>query len=163
MKRTIGIMMTALLLLAATGTKADSYTGMVERFGEKMKYTISGGIVTNKEAPTCPLIDRILSPTSKAWGLIWMDVEVGQTVVLTAERLKGTSELYKKCEVFIGEGKAAGEGKATLSMRVTDKMKTFSGKVIYYELHLRVQYRLYREEEGEPGRHGRCDDLSRNR
>ena len=142
MKRTIGIMMTALLLLAATGTKADNYTGTVERFGEKMKYTISGGIVTNKEAPTVPLIDRITSPNSKAWGLIWMDVEVGQTVVLTAERLKGTSELYKKCEVFIGEGKAAGEGKATLSMRVTDKMKTFSGKVIYYGKNSILEYNI---------------------
>ena len=142
MKRTIGIMMTALLLLAATGAKADNYTGTIERFGEKMKYTISGGIVTKKEAPTVPLIDRITSPNSKAWGLIWMDVEVGQTIVLTAERLKGTSEFYKKCEVFIGEGKAAGEGKATLSMRVTDKMKTFSGKVIYYGKNSILEYNI---------------------
>ena len=48
MKRINGIFLTLALLLWTTGAAAESYTGTVERFGEKMKYTISGGVVTSK-------------------------------------------------------------------------------------------------------------------
>ena len=51
MKRTIGIMMTALLLCWATSAKADNYKGTLERHGVKMEYAFSGGIVTNKVDP----------------------------------------------------------------------------------------------------------------
>lgn len=131
------------LLLAAASAKAENYTGTIERFGEKMKYTISGGTVTSKEGPWLPPTDRIISPDVKAWGVIRMDVEPGEVITLTAERVKGTSEWYKKCEVYIGEKKVVGEGKATFSMKVPDTAEDLTAKLIYYGKNSILEYNIF--------------------
>ena len=136
-------MMTIALLLWVAGAHAEKYTGTIERFGEKMKYTISGGVVTDKDGPWLPPIDCIISPNSKAWGIIRMDVEPGETISLTAERMEGISEWYKRCEVYIGDKKAVGEGKATLSMKVPDSMQDIHAKVVYYGKNSALEYNIF--------------------
>ena len=136
-------MMTLALLLWVAGAHAEKYTGTIERFGEKMKYTISGGVVTDKDGPWLPPIDCIISPNSKAWGIIRMDVKPGETISLTAERMEGTSEWYKRCEVYIDEKKAVGEGKATLSMKVPDSMQEIHAKVVYYGKNSALEYNIF--------------------
>ena len=143
MKRTKQVMMTIALLLWVAGAHAEKYTGTIERFGEKMKYTISGGVVTDKDGPWLPPIDCIISPNSKAWGIIRMDVEPGETISLTAERMEGISEWYKRCEVYIGDKKAVGEGKATLSMKVPDSMQDIHAKVVYYGKNSALEYNIF--------------------
>ncbi len=108
------------------------YTGTIERFGEKMKFTLSGGVVTYKDGPYPPRIDRILSPNSTASGVLRVDVEPGETVSLTVERLKGSSEWYKRCEAQLDGKMVAGEGKAHYSIKVPNDKEYFNGKVIYY-------------------------------
>ena len=48
MKKTLYLLTTA-LLLTASHVWADNYKGTLERHGLKMEYTLSGGIVTNKD------------------------------------------------------------------------------------------------------------------
>lgn len=48
MKRILQLTMTMVLLLAATGINAENYNGTMERFGDKLHYTFSGGTVTGK-------------------------------------------------------------------------------------------------------------------
>ena len=135
--------MTMLLLLAATGTKADNYTGTVERFGEKMKYTISGGVVTSKSGPWLPLTDCIMSPNSKVWANIGVEVEPGETISLTVERLEGTSEWYRKCEIHIGDRKLVKEDKATITMRIPDTMQELHAKVVYLGKNSAFEYNIF--------------------
>ena len=132
-----------LLLLAATGTKADNYTGTVERFGEKMKYTISGGVVTSKSGPWLPLTDCIMSPNSKVWANIGVEVEPGETISLTVERLEGTSEWYRKCEIHIGDRKLVKEDKATITMRIPDTMQELHAKVVYLGKNSAFEYNIF--------------------
>ncbi|MBP3768353.1 MAG: hypothetical protein J6I31_08780 [Prevotella sp.] len=143
MKQALRNMMMLALLLWTTGAAAESYTGTIERFGEKLKYTIKGGTVTSKEGPWLPPTDRIISPDVKAWGVIRMDVEPGEVITLTAEREKGTSEWYKKCEVYIGEKKVVGEGKATFSMKVPDTAEDLTAKLIYYGKNSILEYNIF--------------------
>ena len=143
MKRILQLTMTMLLLLAATGTKADNYTGTVERFGEKMKYTISGGVVTSKSGPWLPLTDCIMSPNSKVWANIGVEVEPGETISLTVERLEGTSEWYRKCEIHIGDRKLVKEDKATITMRIPDTMQELHAKVVYLGKNSAFEYNIF--------------------
>ena len=143
MKRTKQVMMTIVLLLWVAGAHAEKYTGTVERFGEKMKYTISGGVVTSKSGPWLPLIDCIMSPNSTAWANIGVEVQPGETISLTAERMEGTSEWYKRCEVYIGDKKAVGEGKATLSIKVPDSTQEIHAKVVYLGKNSAFEYNIF--------------------
>ena len=143
MRRMLKTITMLVLLLAAASAKAENYTGTIERFGEKMKYTISGGTVTSKEGPWLPPTDRIISSNVKAWGVIRIDVEPGEVITLTAEREKGTSEWYKKCEVYIGEKKVVGEGKATFSMKVPDTAEDLTAKLIYYGKNSILEYNIF--------------------
>ena len=142
MKKIQKVTMTMALLMVALSMSAEKYTGTIERFGEKMKYTIDGGTVTSKEGPWLPPTDYIRSPNVKAWGVVRMDVEPGETVRLTAERVKGTSEWYKKCEVHLDDKMVAGEGKAEYYIKVPDNKETIVGKVIYYGRNSALEYNI---------------------
>ena len=48
MKQTTRLVLAMVLLLAATGINAENYHGTMERFGDKLHYTFSGGPVTGK-------------------------------------------------------------------------------------------------------------------
>lgn len=143
MKRINGIFLTLALLLWAAGTAAESYTGTIERFGEKMKYTISGGVVTSKSGPWLPLTDCIMSPNSKVWANIGVEVEPGETISLTVERLEGTSEWYRKCEIHIGDRKLVKEDKATITMRIPDTMQELHAKVVYLGKNSAFEYNIF--------------------
>lgn len=143
MKRTKQVMMTLALLLWVAGAHAEKYTGTVERFGEKMKYTISGGVVTSKSGPWLPLTDCIMSPNSKAWANIGVEVEPGETISLTVERLEGTSEWYRKCEIHIGDRKLVKEDKATITMRIPDTMQELHAKVVYLGKNSAFEYNIF--------------------
>lgn len=142
MKRILQLTMT-MVLLAATGIKAENYNGTVERFGEKMKYTISGGVVTSKSGPWLPLTDCIMSPNSKVWANIGVEVEPGETISLTVERLEGTSEWYRKCEIHIGDRKLVKEDKATITMRIPDTMQELHAKVVYLGKNSAFEYNIF--------------------
>lgn len=142
MKKIQKVTMTMALLMVALSMSAEKYTGTIERFGEKMKYTIDGGTVTSKEGPWLPPTDFIRSPNVTALGIVRMDVEPGETIRLTAERVKGTSEWYKKCEVHFDEIMVAGEGKAEYYIKVPDNKETIIGKVIYYGRNSALEYNI---------------------
>lgn len=84
MKRTIGIMMTALLLLAVTGAKADNYKGTLERHGVKMEYAFSGGTVTKKSKPVVGG-----APYAEMFVPIEGEVKPGSTVTASCKKLTG--------------------------------------------------------------------------
>ena len=87
MKRTIGIMMAALLLCWATGAKADSYKGTLERHGSKMEYAFSGCTVTAKHKPVVELGNTFVV-------IVDGQITAGTTLQATCKRLKGKRSKY---------------------------------------------------------------------
>ena len=105
MKRTIGIMMTALLLLAATGAKADDYRGTLERHGVKMEYAFSGGKVTNKKDPVYGG-----APVLEMATFIDGEVEAGTKIKASCKKLKGLQK-YKEVKIELIISKSNGQYK----------------------------------------------------
>lgn len=85
------------VLLIATSTTATAKTGTMERFGAKMKYTFSGGIVTDKKSATISgvLRDDMTVPVK-------CEIEPGETITLATERVEGPNRRKTVCvEYFI--------------------------------------------------------------
>ena len=87
MKQTIRLMMVLVLLLAATGAKADSYKGTLERHGSKMEYAFSGCTVTAKHKPVVELGNTFVV-------IVDGQITAGTTLQATCKRLKGKRSKY---------------------------------------------------------------------
>ena len=134
MKRTIQWVLTALLLLAATGAKADSYKGTLERHGVKMEYAFSGGTVTNKKDPIYSGV-----PTQVMATLIDAEVKPGTTLKASCEKLKGLEE-FKEVRLEITAKGTNGyhlddvktdDDEVSYSYKVPDKATEVTIKMIY--------------------------------
>ena len=93
MKQTTRLVLAMMLLLAATGIKAENYNGTLERHGVKMEYSISGGTVTKKDKP-------IVGGAPYAEMLVPIEGEVkpGSTVTASCKKLLGLAT-YKEVTI----------------------------------------------------------------
>ena len=77
-------MMMTLVLLVATGVKAENYKGSMERHGVKMEYSYSGGKVTKKDKPVVGG-----APYAEMLVPIEGEVKTGSTVTASCKKLQG--------------------------------------------------------------------------
>ena len=115
MKRTMQLMMVAVLLLAVTSVKADGYKGTIERHGGKLEYSLSGCVVTKKSKPV------IGGMPSQMLTRIEGEVQAGATVTVSGRKLAGwakfdevTLDIYGNCPKI----KKKGDGSVSTSFTV---------------------------------------------
>lgn len=135
-----------MLLFAASAT-TFAETGTMERFGSKMKYTFSGGVVTSKSKAT---ISGTLRDDMTV--LIKGEVKAGATLTLGCQRVAGPNNSKKVCvEYFIettdGKKQPVNKKESVGSASVSFKVPANAKKIYAFMTYNAVRTKFKTEME----------------
>lgn len=152
----------ALVLLFAASVATYAETGTMERFGAKMKYTFSGGMVTAKSDP-------IISNVLNDYMTVLIDGEIRRGDIFKAgfQRLAGPTKfpkvtvgytIYDENGKKIADNSDEGKGSASISLKVPENAKEICVSMFYNairtkfacELKWKVVDFYSKEDAGEP-------------
>lgn len=152
-------MMMTLVLLVATGAKAENYKGSMERHGVKMEYSFSGGKVTKKDEPViggAPYAEMLVN--------IEGEVKSGTTVTASCKKMQGLatfkevtiSTLIHTDDGQIKEDVKKGDGSCSVSVSVPGNATKVSIFMSYRswrtKLTSEVTWNVVKENTTTPGR-----------
>ena len=139
-------MLLALLMVSTVCAKAE--TGTIERWGSKMKYSFSDGVITKKRSN---YISGVLRDEITTY--LWGEMKAGATITVSCSKVAGPDK-YKKVSVSYffedSNGKMIGkentkeeEGTATTSFKIPENAKTVH--VVYDYFTLRTKFHCITE------------------